>query len=113
LIATGGKDAGNMAAYSALGVVMRELIQAVFQEIHVTFQQRGKETLKEIFIRFKERIGMIIEYIKSKWKDILKGSFEASITAFLSNIVIFIINLFATTLKKLESMTRAGFVSPC
>jgi 5-methylcytosine-specific restriction endonuclease McrA len=113
LIATGGKDAGNMAAYSALGVVMRELTQAVFQEIHVTFQQRGKETLKEIFIRFKERIEMVIKDLKSKWKDILKGSFEAGLTAFLSNIVIFIINLFATTLKKLVSMIRAGFVSLC
>jgi hypothetical protein len=113
LMATGGKDAARMAAYSALGVVMRELTQAVFHEIHVTFQQRGKETLKEIFIRFKVRIGEVITKIKAKWKDIFKGSFEAGITAFLSNIVVFIINLFATTLKKLVFMIRAGFVSLC
>jgi hypothetical protein len=113
LMATGGKDAARMAAYSALGVVMRELTQAVFHEIHVTFQQRGKETLKEIFIRFKERIGAVITDLKAKWKDIFKGSFEAGITSFLSNIVVFIINLFATTLKKIVSMIRAGFVSLC
>jgi hypothetical protein len=113
LMATGGKDAARMAAYSALGVVLRELTQAIFHEIHVTFQQRGKETLKEIFIRFKERIGEVINKLKAKWKDILTGSFEAGITAFLSNIVIFIINLFATTLKKLVAMIRAGFVSLC
>jgi hypothetical protein len=113
LLATGGKDAARMAAYSALGVVMRELTQAVFREIHVTFQQRGKETLKEIFIRFKERIGTVIADLKAKWKDIFKGSFEAGITAFLSNIVVFIINLFATTLKKMVTMIRAGFVSLC
>jgi hypothetical protein len=113
LMTTGGKDAARMAAYSALGVVMRELTQAVFHEIHVTFQQRGKETLKEIFIRFKERIGAVIAGLKSKWKDIFKGSFEAGITAFLSNIVVFIINLFATTLKKIVAMIRAGFVSLC
>lgn len=113
LLTTGGKDATRMAAYSALGVVMRELTQAVFHEIHVTFQQRGKETIKEIFIRFKEHIGAVIADLKAKWKDILKGSFEASITAFLSNIVVFIINLFATTLKKIMTMIRAGFVSLC
>ena len=33
--------------------------------------------------------------------------------AFMSNIVVFVINLFATTLKKLVSMIRAGFVSLC
>jgi hypothetical protein len=113
LLATGGKDAASMAAYSALGVVMRELTQAVFHEIHVTFQQRGKETLKEIFARFKERIGTVLAELKAKWKDLFEGSFEAGITAFLSNIVVFIINLFATTLKKLVAMIRAGFVSLC
>jgi hypothetical protein len=113
LMATSGKDAARMAAYSALGVIMRELTQAVFHEIHVTFQWRGKETLKEIFIRFKERIGAVIADLKAKWKDIFKGSFEVGITAFLSNIVVFIINLFATTLKKLVAMIRAGFVSLC
>jgi hypothetical protein len=113
LLATGGEDAARMAAYSALGVVIRELTQTVFHEIHVTFQQRGKKTLKEIFIRFKERIGVVIDDIKEKWKDILKGSFEAGITSFLSNIVVFIINLFATTLKKIVEMIRSGFVSLC
>jgi cytochrome b involved in lipid metabolism len=113
LMTTGGKDAAQMAAYSALGVVMRELTQAVFHEIHVTFQQRGKETIKEIFIRFKEHIGAVIADLKAKWKDILKGSFEEGITSFLSNIVVFIINLFATTLKKIVAMIRAGFVSLC
>ncbi|MHB9292199.1 hypothetical protein Holit_01293 [Hollandina sp. SP2] len=113
LMTTGGKDAALMAAYSALGVVMRELTQAVFHEIHVTFKQRGKETLKEIFVRFKEHIREVITDLKATWKDILKGSFEAGITSFLSNIVVFIINLFATTLKKIVAMIRAGFVSLC
>lgn len=40
-------------------------------------------------------------------------SLEAGLTAFLSNIVIFVINLFFTTLKKLVSIIRAGFVSLC
>jgi len=113
LLATGGKDAANMAIYSALGVILRDFTQAVFEEIRITFRERGKESLKEIFIRFKERIGAVIADIKAKWKDIFKGSLEAGITSFLSNIVVFVINLFATTLKKIVSMIRAGFVSLC
>ena len=113
LLATGGKDAVNMAAYSALGVIIRDFTKAVFEEIRTTFRERGKESLKEIFIRFKERISAVIVDIKAKWKDIFKGSIEAGITSFLSNIVVFVINLFATTLKKIVSMIRAGFVSLC
>jgi hypothetical protein len=113
LLTTGGKDAANMAAYSALGVIIREFTQAVFEEIRTTFRERGKETLKEIFIRFKERMGAVIADIKAKWKDIFKGSLESGITAFLSNMLIFAINLFATTLKKIVTMIRAGFVSLC
>lgn len=113
LLLTGGKDAANMAAYSAIGVILRDLIQGVFEEIHITFRQRGQESLKEIFVRFKDRIGAVLKELKTKWKDILKGSLEAGIVAFLSNIIVFIINLVSTTLKKVVTVIRAGFVSLC
>lgn len=113
LLATGGVDAAKMAAYHALGAIMRELTQAVFEEIHITFRQRGTESLKEIARRFKDRTEAILVELKAKWKDILSGSIEAGITAFLSNVLIFVINLFFTTLKKLVSIIRAGFVSFC
>jgi hypothetical protein len=111
LLVTGGQDAAKMAAYSAFGVVLRDFVQGVFIEIHTTFRERGNETLKEIFTRFKNRIAVIIEDLKSKWGDILKNSFEGGLTSFLSNLVVFVINLFATTLKKIVAMIRAGFVS--
>jgi len=111
LAITGAKDAGMIAAYTALGVIMREMTQAIFDEIRTTFRERGKESLKEIFVRFKERIKAACAKIMAKWKDILGGSFEKGIIAFLSNIVVFVINLFATVLKKLVRMIRAGFVS--
>lgn len=40
------------------------------------------------------------EKIKAKWKDIFKGSLEAGIQAFFSNLLVFIINTIFTTLKK-------------
>lgn len=113
LAKTGAKDAAMMAAYSALGVVLRDLAQGIMIEVRLTFEQKGTESFKEIFIRFKNRLQEILADLKSKWKDILKGSLEAAFTAFLSNIVVFVINLFFTTLKKIVSMIRAGFVSLC
>ena len=113
LAETGGKEAAMMAAYSALGVVLRDLAQGIMIEVRLTFEQKGQESFKEIFIRFKNRLHEILAGLKEKWKDIFKGSLEAAITAFLSNIVVFVINLFFTTLKKIVSMIRAGFVSLC
>lgn len=111
LLQTGGKDAVMIATYSAIGIVLKDLMQGIMIELRLTFEKRGDETLREIFNRFKDRVSKILVEIKSKWKDILIGSLEAGITAFLSNIVVFAINLFATTLKRFVAIIRAGFVS--
>lgn len=111
LLQTGGKDAVMMATYSAIGIVLKDLMQGIMIELRLTFEKRDDETLREIFNRFKDRVSKILVEIKSKWKDILTGSLEAGITAFLSNIVVFAINLFATTLKRFVAIIRAGFVS--
>ncbi|MGG7047740.1 MULTISPECIES: hypothetical protein [unclassified Campylobacter] len=111
LLQTGGKDAAKMAAYTAIGVIMRDLVQGIMIELRITFEKKGDETLKEMFNRFKARLGEILAQVKEKWKDIFTGSLEAGITAFLSNIVVFVINLFATTLKRFVAIIRAGFVS--
>lgn len=110
LLSTGGKDAAKIAAYSAIGVILRELVAGLFDEIKATFKNKG-ESLKEIFNRFKERLQKILANIKAKWKEIVGGSIEAGIMAFCSNIVVFVINLFFTTLKRVVSVIRAGFVS--
>ena len=111
LLLSGVKDAAKMAAYSALGIILREFTQTIFVEIHITLRNRGNESFSEIFHRFKSSASKKVVEIKSKWKDILVGSIESGITAFLSNLLVFVINLFATALKKIVSMIRAGFVS--
>ena len=111
LLQTGGKDAIKMAAYSALGVILKDLMQGIMIELRLTLEKRGNENLKEIFSRFKDRVSNILVELKSKYKDIFAGSIEAGVTAFLSNIVVFAINLFATTLKRFVALIRAGFVS--
>ena len=111
LLQTGAKDAAKMALYSSLGVVLREFLQALFQTIKEIFANYKNESLKELFTRFKVKMQGVVEKLKREWKDIFLSSIEGAITAFFSNLLVFAINLFATTLKKLVSMIRAGFVS--
>jgi hypothetical protein len=111
LLETGGKDAAKMVAYSAIGAIMKEFTQELFSAIKYVFKNRKTMSLKKMLSTFKERMAKVLENLKAKWIDIFKGSFEAGITAFFSNLLVFSINLFATTLKKFVSMIRAGFVS--
>lgn len=111
LAKTGGKDAAKMGLYSAFGVVLEDFIRGMMIELKKTFKEFGNESIKEIFKRFVERIQIIWEDIKAKWKDILKGSFEGAIQAFLSNIVTFVINTFYHTVQSLVRIIRAGFTS--
>ncbi|EHX4474181.1 hypothetical protein K3X63_000621 [Campylobacter jejuni] len=108
---TGAQDAAKMAAYSALGIILKDFIKAIIIELKVTFKEFGNESLKEILMRFKDRICKVWEELKIKWKDILKGSFERALQTFFSNLVVFIINIFATTLKSIVQIVRAGFTS--
>ncbi|BEJ55271.1 TPA: hypothetical protein R5723_000219 [Campylobacter jejuni] len=97
--------------YSAFGVVLKDFIEAVVIELKTTFRELGKENIKEIFKRFARRMEKVWEKIKAKWKDIFKGSLEAGIQAFFSNLLVFIINTVFTTLKKIVQIIRAGFTS--
>lgn len=108
---TGAVDAGKMVAYKVLGEVLREFTSGIFDVIKETFSSSKNESFKAIFTRFKERMKVSIDNLKSKWKDILKDALEGGITALFSNLLVLAINIFATTLKKIVSLIRAGFVS--
>lgn len=108
---TGLNDAKNIAIHSAIGMVLKELIEGISIELKILFKEFGNESLKDIFKRFKERIEKIWENIKVKWKDIFKGSLESAIMAFFSNFLVFVINIFFTTLKSIVRIIRAGFTS--
>ena len=111
LLTTGCKDITKIMAYPVIGVAMREIAQGAITEIKLAFKQRGKESFGEIWVRFKTRMSEILDSLKSKWKDLVAGSIEEGLTSFISNLGVFLINVFATTLKRFVAMIRAGFVS--
>lgn len=113
LLVTGGQDAARMAAYSAIGIVLKDFASEIMTTVRIILDNGSNKSLKEIFNQFKTRIQAILSSIQYKWHDILSGAFEAGLIAFLSNIVLFVINLFFTTMKKITGMIRAGFVSLC
>lgn len=110
-VITGAKDAGKMAIHSAIGVILKEFIEGMSIELKILFKEFGNESLKDIFKRFAERLKKIWATLREKWKDIIAGSFEAGIVSFFGNLVVTVINVVFTTLKKYVQIIRAGFAS--
>lgn len=78
LAKSGGKDAAMMAAYSALGVVLRDLAQGIMTEVRLTLERKGQESFKEIFIRFKNRLQEILAGLKSNMERYFTGLIRSS-----------------------------------
>lgn len=104
---------GKTFLYSAIGQVSLEFVRAVFDSLIEAFKNRHTKTLSEILEIFKSHIREAIEHIKSNWKEILSNSFEGALMNVLNNLLVFAINLVATTLKNVVSMIRAGFTTVC
>ena len=108
---TGGIDAGKMALHSAIGMILKEFIEGMSDELKTLFKEFGNESLGDIFKRFAKRLKQIWANLRARWKDIIAGSFEAGIVAFFGNLVVFVINIVFTTLKRIVQIIRAGFTS--
>ena len=104
---------GKTFLYSAIGQISLEFIRAVFDALIEAFKNRHTKTLAELLKIFKSRIEDAIKHIKSNWKEILANSLEGALMNFLNNLLVFAINLVATTLKNVVSMIRAGFTTVC
>ena len=111
VFSTGGKEAGLAVSGTLIGVIIHDFTVALFEEIHIILNNKGTKAFSELFSDFKTHMQQVMLNLKEKWKEMLSDGLFAGITAFFSNLVVFIINLFATTLKKIVYMIRVGFVS--
>lgn len=108
---TGAQDGGKMAIHFAIGEILKEFIIGMSDELKTLFKEFGNESLGDIFKRFAKRLKQIWENLRARRKDIIAGSFEAGIVAFFGNLVMFVINIVFTTLKRIVRIIRAGFTS--
>ena len=108
---TGAQDAGKMAIHFAIGEILKEFIIGMSDELKTLFKEFGNESLGDIFKRFAERLKQIWTNLRARWKDIIAGSLEAGIVAFFGNLVVFVINIVFTALKRIVRIIRAGFAS--
>lgn len=110
LLSTGAKEAAMMGVRQALGMLLTELVNQLFNEIKDLYRQgvaSGKTLLQELKLRAKK----IIDALIKKLPDALNQVFEGGLSGFASNLITFLINTFITTAKNIVKIIREGLIS--
>lgn len=105
LLDSGARQGGLMAAKQALGVLLSELVSAVFHEVKELVQS-GVELGKAVLQELAKRIQRVVKRVASKVKDALLNGLTGGLSGFASNLVTFLINNFVSTAAHVVSMIR-------
>jgi hypothetical protein len=112
-VKTGVEEGVRMGFQQALGVVLYEFFQGVFDEFVDIYHNGLAESIKDdTFVEdMRNRYQRVAERISSRWKDVLDAFHGGLVSGFLSNLVTVIINSFLTTSKRIVRVIREGFYS--
>jgi len=110
LLQTGGKQAALMGMRQALGLLLTELVNGLFNEFKVLIKQ-GVETGKTLFEEIRQRLARVIQAVVKKIPDAVGQLFQGGVSGFMSNLLTFLINNFLSTAKRFVTVIREGLLS--
>lgn len=105
-----GKTSVVIGIRKALGYILYEFSKEVFNETREVLHKRKQQAIN-LKDEFTQRFKKIVTKIASKWKEIINQFVDGAIAGFLSEIIVFIINTFFTTMKRLVRIIKEGFMS--
>lgn len=109
---TGMSAAGNMGLQQAIGVMLEEFVRATFEEIVDIWNNGIKNNINDSFFEsLKIRLSKIALRVADKWRNAVDAFKDGAIAGFFSNFITVIINMFKTTVGKLERIIREGLMS--
>lgn len=109
LLQTGGKQAAMMGVRQALGLLLTELVNGLFNEFKVLIKQ-GVEAGKTLFEEIRQRLARVIESVVKKVPAAVGQMFQGGISGFMSNLLTFLINNFLSTAKRFVTVIREGLL---
>ena len=109
LFATGGKQAALMGARQALGVLLTELVNGLFNEVKLLIQQ-GVEVGKSLLEEIGQRLLRIAEQVVRKVPAALSQMIDGGVSGFVSNLLTFLLNNFLSTAKRFVTVIREGLL---
>lgn len=109
LLQTGGKQAAMMGMRQALGMLLTELVNGLFNEFKVLVKQ-GVEAGKTLFEEVRQRLARVIESVVKKIPAAVEQMFQGGVSGFMSNLLTFLINNFLSTAKRFVTVIREGLL---
>ncbi|MCF6780530.1 hypothetical protein [Stutzerimonas stutzeri] len=109
LLQTGGKQAALMGMRQALGLLLTELVNGLFNEFKVLIKQ-GVEAGMTLFEEIRQRLTRVIQSVVKKTPDAVGQMFQGGVSGFMSNLLTFLINNFLSTAKRFVTMIREGLL---
>jgi hypothetical protein len=103
---TGAKEFGKTGLRRAMGVLLFEVVNGSFVEVHKVVSQRDSE--EKLLDRVLAAIERVLKRVQGKFKDAFKAFFEGGLQGLISNLLTFLINNLITTSAKVVTIIREG-----
>lgn len=110
VLKTGASQAASMGLKQALGILLTELVNGIFNEVR-TLLKSGVELGKTLFDEITERLARIGIAVAKKLPDALAQGLQGGVSGFMSNLTTFLINNFVSTAKRFVTIIRDQFLS--
>lgn len=107
LLQTGGKQAVLMGMRQALGLLLTELVNGLFNEFKILIKH-GVNAGKTLFEEIRQRLARVIESVIKKIPDAVSQMFQGGVSGFMSNLLTFLLNGFFSTAKRFVTAIREG-----
>ncbi|MBI1623951.1 AI-2E family transporter [Comamonas suwonensis] len=109
LLQSGGAQAVKQGMCQALGLLLTELVNGLFNEFKVLIKH-GVEAGKTLFGEIRERLARVIDLVVKKIPDAVSQMFQGGVSGFMSNLLTFLINSFLSTAKRFVTVIREGLL---
>ena len=109
LLQTGSKQAAMMGIRQALGLLLTELVNGLFNELKVLIKQ-GIEAGKTLLEEIRRRLVSVVEKVAKKIPDAMGQLFQGGVSGFMSNLLTFLLNNFLSTAKRFVTVIREGLL---
>lgn len=111
--ATGVAEGAKMGLQQSVGLLLMEFLTASFDEIMDAYKRGiGAGMDKPSFLQaLGTRLGRVAKRVAAKWKDAVAAFKAGAISGFLSNLVTMLVNMLATTGKRMVRVIREGVMS--
>lgn len=103
---TGAKEFGKTGLRRAMGVLLFEVVNGSFVEVHKVVSQRDDE--RPLLDRVMAAVERVLKRVQGKFKAAFEAFFAGGLQGLVSNLLTFLINNLVTTSAKVVTIIREG-----